>query len=302
MRSCSTVWLLSVSSSDSIPLEVSVNLAIALDTLAVLINFFKPLCFSFYFLFIFFAKCICSASPSLKSSSSSPLCHCLSLLGIVLEFKPSHSDLVLHSMSWGNNIVACNAYVFSCVSINELRLLFRTFFQVKHNSCEDHEDWFPVHFLALDGSYFIFFFRYGIGPRVGCGCYSFVAVCNGRILIVGRRSLLRLSWRGLNFSCSVVCNQGGAAKAAEIFVVVADSIKAAAFYMHVGFACCAPIPWSRRWFLHMILCVWSDIFFRGNGIVRLSRELVNNIRKKICKEFITKEREVDAISADHLRS
>ena len=69
-----------------------------------------------------------------------------------------------------------------------------------------------------------------------CGCYSFVAVCNGRILIVSRRSLLRLSWKSLNVSCSVVCDQGGAA---EIFVVVAGSVKAAAFYMHIGCACCA---------------------------------------------------------------
>ena len=48
-------------------------------------------------------------------------------------------------------------------------------------------------------------------------------------MIVSRRSLLRLSWRGLNVSCSVVCNQGGAANAAEIFIVVAGSAKAAAF-------------------------------------------------------------------------
>ena len=73
---------------------------------------------------------------------------------------------------------------------------------------------------------------------VGCGCYSFVAVC--RILIVSRRSVLRLSWRGLNVSCSVVCNQGGAANAAEFFVVVAGSVKAAAFYMLIGCTCCAP--------------------------------------------------------------
>ena len=52
--------------------------------------------------------------------------------------------------------------------------------------------------------------------------------------------MLRLSWRGLNVSCSVVCNQGGAANAAEIFVVVSGSVKAAAFYMHIGCACCAP--------------------------------------------------------------
>ena len=69
---------------------------------------------------------------------------------------------------------------------------------------------------------------------------SFVAVCNCRILIVGRRSLLRLSWRDLDVSCSVVYSQRGAANAAEIFIVVAASVKAAAFYMHVGCACCAP--------------------------------------------------------------
>ena len=42
-------------------------------------------------------------------------------------------------------------------------------------------------------------------------------------------------------------------------------------------------------------------YLRRNGIVRLSGEFINNIRKKICKEFITKEREVDAVSAERLR-
>ena len=40
---------------------------------------------------------------------------------------------------------------------------------------------------------------------------------------------------------------------------------------------------------------------RTNGIVRLSREIRNNIGKKICKEFINEELEVDAVSAEHLR-
>ena len=48
--------------------------------------------------------------------------------------------------------------MFSCVSINELRILFRV--SIKLNPilffCEDHEDWFPVHYLAVDCSYFIF--------------------------------------------------------------------------------------------------------------------------------------------------
>ena len=51
---------------------------------------------------------------------------------------------------------------------------------------------------------------------------------------------MRLNWRGMNVSCSVVCNQGGSANAAETFVVVAGSVKAAAFYMYIGCACCAP--------------------------------------------------------------
>ena len=40
---------------------------------------------------------------------------------------------------------------------------------------------------------------------------------------------------------------------------------------------------------------------RRNSIVRLSREFGNNKSKKICTEFITKEREKDAVSAEHLR-
>ena len=60
------------------------------------------------------------------------------------------------------------------------------------------------------------------------------------ILIIGQRSLLRLSWRDLDVSCSVVCNQGGRAIAGGILVLVAASVKAASFYMHVGCACCAP--------------------------------------------------------------
>ena len=40
---------------------------------------------------------------------------------------------------------------------------------------------------------------------------------------------------------------------------------------------------------------------RRNGIVRLLREFINNISKKNCKEFITEEREVDAVSAEQLR-
>ena len=80
----------------------------------------------------------------------------------------------------------------------------------------------------------------GFDQGSGFGYYIFVAVCNGSILIVSRRSVLRLSWRGLNVSCSVVCNHGGAAKAAKVFVSVAGSVKAAAFYMHMGCACRAP--------------------------------------------------------------
>ena len=44
---------------------------------------------------------------------------------------------------------------------------------------------------------------------------------------------MRLSWRGLSVSCSVGCNPGGAANAAEFYVVVAGSGKADALYMHV---------------------------------------------------------------------
>ena len=38
-------------------------------------------------------------------------------------------------------------------------------------------------------------------------------------------------------SVVVLSNQGGAANAAEIFVVAAGSVKAAAFYMHIGCVC-----------------------------------------------------------------
>ena len=51
--------------------------------------------------------------------------------------------------------------------------------------------------------------------------------------MVGQRSLLSLSWCGLSVNCGVVCNPGGAANAAEFFVVVAGSGKADALYMHV---------------------------------------------------------------------
>ena len=87
---------------------------------------------------------------------------------------------------------------------------------------------------------------------VECGCNSFVAVCNCRILIVGRGDLLTLSWRDLDVTCSVVCNQGSAANAAEIVIVVAASVKAAAF--------------------------------------RLSREFKNNIRRKIVKNSLPKKK------------
>ena len=42
-------------------------------------------------------------------------------------------------------------------------------------------------------------------------------------------------------------------------------------------------------------------YMRRNGTVKLSRELRNKISKSICKEFITKEREVNAVSVEHLR-
>ena len=70
----------------------------------------------------------------------------------------------------------------------------------------------------------------------------FIAVYNWRVLIVGQSMLLRLSWRDLGVSCSVVCSQGGAANAtkAKIVFVVAGSVKAAPYDMHVGCACCSP--------------------------------------------------------------
>ena len=58
--------------------------------------------------------------------------------------------------------------------------------------------------------------------------------------MVGRRNLLRLSRRDLDVICSVFCNQEGASNAAEIVIMVAASVKADAFYMHLGCACCAP--------------------------------------------------------------
>ena len=54
------------------------------------------------------------------------------------------------------------------------------------------------------------------------------------------RGLFMLSWKDFDVNCSVVCNQGDAANAAEIVIVVAASVEAAAFHMHIGCACCAP--------------------------------------------------------------
>ena len=71
-------------------------------------------------------------------------------------------------------------------------------------------------------------------------CSGICSACSGKVLIVSRKSALRSNWRGFNVICSVFCNQGGAANAAEIFVVVAGSVKTAAFYMHIGCACFAP--------------------------------------------------------------
>ena len=58
--------------------------------------------------------------------------------------------------------------------------------------------------------------------------------------MVDRLGLFRLSWRDMDVRCSVVYNQGGAANAAETVIMVAASVKAAAFRMPVGCACCAP--------------------------------------------------------------
>ena len=40
---------------------------------------------------------------------------------------------------------------------------------------------------------------------------------------------------------------------------------------------------------------------RKDGGVKLAREFIDNICKKISKEIITVEREMDAITAEHLR-
>ena len=40
---------------------------------------------------------------------------------------------------------------------------------------------------------------------------------------------------------------------------------------------------------------------RKDGGVKLSREFIDNICKKISKEIITVEREMDAITAEYLR-
>ena len=107
--------------------------------------------------------------------------------------------------------------------------------------------------------------------------------------------MLRLSWRGLKVSCSVVRNKGGAGKAAEISVVVAGSVKAAAFYMRVGYACCEPN--STVVVAYDTMCL-IGYYLRRNDIVRLSRKFINSISNKNCKEFITKKREVDAVSTE----
>ena len=42
--------------------------------------------------------------------------------------------------------------MFSSVSINESRVLFRVSIKDKPNFiyCEDHDDWFPLHYLVVD--------------------------------------------------------------------------------------------------------------------------------------------------------
>ena len=109
--------------------------------------------------------------------------------------------------------------------------------ELSTHCCEDHEDWFRVHCLA------VFYLSVHVLDLIRSRAWllQFHAVCTGIILIVGCRSLLRLSSRHLNVSCSVVCNQGGAANAAEIVIVLIvvvqlkfSSVKVAGFHMHVG--------------------------------------------------------------------
>ena len=71
-----------VSSSERTHLEVSVNIAIALDFFRVIINLLNCCASVSIFFFLLFTNRICSAFPSLKSLSSLPLCYRLSLLAI----------------------------------------------------------------------------------------------------------------------------------------------------------------------------------------------------------------------------
>ena len=71
--------------------------------------------------------------------------------------------------------------------------------------------------------------------------------------------------------------------------------------MHVAWACEAPnTSASQAAFTNKAVCLSSH--FRKDAGVKLAREFIDQICKKICKEFITVEREMDdAITAEHLR-
>ena len=70
--------------------------------------------------------------------------------------------------------------------------------------------------------------------------------------------------------------------------------------MHVGWACEAPNTFaSQAVFTTKAMCLVSHL--RKDGGVKLPREILESICKKSDREFITVEREMNAITAEHLR-
>ena len=70
--------------------------------------------------------------------------------------------------------------------------------------------------------------------------------------------------------------------------------------MHVAWACEAPNT-SASQAVSTNKAIILRSHFRKDGGVKLAREFIDFICKKISKEIITVEREMDAITAEHLR-
>ena len=70
--------------------------------------------------------------------------------------------------------------------------------------------------------------------------------------------------------------------------------------MHVAWACEAPnTSASQVVSTNKVMCLSSHL--RKDGSVKLAREFIEYISKKVSKEINTVEREIDAITAEHLR-